>query len=37
MIDAVSLKDLPAELKLNALWCCWRLTDNGKEPFNLNN
>lgn len=37
MIEAVSLKDLPQELKLNALWCCWKLTDKGKEPFDLNN
>lgn len=37
MIDAVSLKELPQDLKLNALWCCWKLTSKGKEPFDLNN
>ena len=37
MIDAVSLKDIPSELKFNALWCCWKLTQNGKIPFDLNN
>ena len=35
MIDAISLKDLPQELKFNALWCCWKLTSNGKVPFNV--
>ena len=34
MIDVASLKELPAELKFNALWCCWKLTDKGKEPYN---
>jgi putative DNA primase/helicase len=24
---------LPNELKQNALWCCWRLTEKGKIPF----
>ena len=37
MIDALSLKDIPQELKFSALWCCWKLTDKGKEPFDLNN
>ena len=35
MIDAASLKDLPQELKFNALWCCWKLTEKGKIPFNV--
>ncbi len=35
MIDAISLKDLPQELKFNALWCCWKLTEKGKVPFNV--
>lgn len=35
MIDAISLKDLPQELKFNALWCCWKLTEKGKIPFNV--
>lgn len=35
MIEAVSLKDLPQELKFNALWCCWKLTEKGKVPFNV--
>ena len=34
MIDALSLKDIPQELKFSALWCCWKLTEKGKEPFN---
>ena len=37
MIDSISLKDIPSELKFSGLWCCWKLTDKGKEPFNLNN
>ena len=24
---------IPQELKQNGLWCCWRLTDKGKLPF----
>ena len=35
MIDNIVLKDIPYELKLNGLWCGWKLTDKGKEPFNL--
>lgn len=26
---------LPNELKTNALWCCWRLTEKGKIPFDV--
>lgn len=37
MIDAVSLRDIPSELKFSGLWCCWKLTEKGKEPFNLTN
>ena len=35
MQDNVTLKYIPSELKLNALWCGWRLTEKGKVPFNL--
>lgn len=40
MIDAVSLKDLPQELKFNALWCGWKYitASDGrivKMPFNV--
>lgn len=39
MIEAISLKDLPQELKFNALWCCWKyVEDKGrmvKKPFNV--
>ena len=39
MIEAISLKDLPQELKFNALWCCWKyVTVDGKltkKPFNV--
>lgn len=39
MIDAAILKDLPQELKFNALWCCWKyVTVDGrltKKPFNV--
>jgi putative DNA primase/helicase len=26
---------IPNELKQNALWCCWRLTEKGKIPFDV--
>ena len=35
MNELASLKNIPNELKLNGLWCGWRLTDKGKIPFNL--
>ena len=35
MNEISALKNLPQELKLNGLWCGWRLTDKGKTPFNL--
>ncbi len=39
MIDASSLKELPQELKFNALWCCWKYVEvDGKmtkKPFNV--
>lgn len=35
MQDNIVLRNIPSELKLNGLWCGWKLTDKGKEPFNL--
>ena len=35
MQENINLKDIPQELKLNGLWCGWRLTEKGKVPFNL--
>lgn len=39
MIDAATLKELPQELKFNALWCCWKYVNiDGrlvKKPFNV--
>lgn len=35
MNENLTLKNIPSELKLNGLWCGWKLTDKGKEPFNL--
>jgi len=35
MQDINSLKYIPQELKFNALWCGWKRTDKGKEPFDL--
>lgn len=35
MQDNITLRNIPSELKMNGLWCGWRLTDKGKEPFNL--
>lgn len=35
MQDNYILRNIPQELKMNALWCGWKLTDKGKEPFNL--
>ena len=35
MNEISSLKNIPNELKLNGLWCGWKLTDKGKIPFNL--
>ena len=29
--------NIPNELKINGLWCAWRLTAKGKEPFNVAN
>ena len=28
-------ENIPSELKNKALWCCWRLTQNGKIPFDV--
>jgi putative DNA primase/helicase len=35
MQENLSLKAIPQELKLNGLWCCWRLTEKGKVPYNV--
>ena len=40
MKENVSLKYIPQELKMNALWCCWKYTPNQegvliKKPFNV--
>lgn len=35
MQDISSLKYIPQELKFNGLWCGWRKTERGKEPFDL--
>jgi putative DNA primase/helicase len=35
MNDNILLRNIPNELKMNGLWCGWKLTENGKEPFNL--
>lgn len=35
MQDIETLKYIPQELKFNGLWCGWKRTDKGKEPFNL--
>lgn len=37
MQEIVSLKNIPNELKMNGLWCGWKLTEKGKVPFNLSN
>ena len=26
---------IPQEMKFNALWCCWKKTENGKVPYNV--
>lgn len=33
--DFSFLQYIPQELKINGLWCGWKLTDKGKVPFNL--
>lgn len=36
MNENIALKNLPQELKLNGLWCGWKLTpEKGKVPYNL--
>ena len=36
MQDNITLRYIPTELKMNGLWCGWRLIkDKGKVPFNL--
>jgi len=35
MQDINSLKYIPSELKFKALWCGWKKTEKGKEPFDL--
>ena len=35
MQENLTLRNIPGELKMNALWCGWKLTSKGKEPFNL--
>ena len=34
-VDLSFLKYIPQELKKNALWCGWKLTEKGKVPFNI--
>ena len=29
--------NIPKEMKLNGLWCAWKLTEKGKIPFNVQN
>ena len=26
-------ENIPQELKFDALWCCWKLTEKGKLPY----
>lgn len=28
-------ESIPQELKFDALWCCWKLTERGKVPFDV--
>jgi len=28
-------ENIPNELKTSALWCCWKLTQNGKVPYDV--
>ncbi len=35
MQENITLRNIPSELKMNGLWCGWRLTSKGKIPFNL--
>jgi len=35
MNDILNFKDIPQELKFNALFCGWKFGPNGKEPFDL--
>lgn len=35
MQENIALRNIPSELKMNGLWCGWKLTSKGKEPFNL--
>lgn len=28
-------ENIPKDLKFNALWCCWKLTEKGKIPFDV--
>lgn len=35
MQENITLRNIPPELKMNGLWCGWKLTEKGKEPFNL--
>ena len=36
MTDNIYLRYIPQELKMNGLWCGWKLIDGkGKVPFNL--
>ena len=40
MQENISLRYIPQELKLNALWCCWKYTPNQegvmiKKPYNV--
>lgn len=35
MLETENLKYIPNELKFDGKWCAWRLTNAGKEPFNV--
>ena len=35
MQDNIVLRNIPYEVKMNGLWCGWKLTEKGKVPFNL--
>ena len=34
MKDFDKLKNIPSELKTRCVWCCWKLNEKGKVPYN---
>lgn len=37
MQEITDFSNIPQELKMNGLWCCWKYSDKGKIPYDVKN